>query len=151
MEAQEKWCGTCQSMLTPTDFNKNRTKPDGLNTICRTCSQARSRRYYAENTEKHKAVVREQKAKQTAHLRKIVRDYFSEHPCVDCGYCESPAAMQFDHLRDKQYNISSMVCQGVSEGKLLAEIDKCVARCANCHAIKTAKDYGWHSLTFEGV
>lgn len=27
---------------------------------------------------------------------------------------------------------------------LKTEIEKCVVRCANCHAIKTAKDQGWY-------
>ena len=45
--------------------------------------------------------------------------------------------MDFDHLRDKKFNISNSM--GMPEAALLAEIAKCEVVCSNCHRIRTEK------------
>ena len=56
--------------------------------------------------------------------------------CKDCGYCENPLALQFDHVRGEKLGSVSTMYTG-SLDKLMAEIAKCDVRCANCHLIKT--------------
>jgi|SRR5579872_1741911 len=56
--------------------------------------------------------------------------------CFDCGYDDNPRALEFDHIGprgDKRHCISTMVTGGW--GALLAELEKCEVRCANCHSI----------------
>lgn len=60
-------------------------------------------------------------------------------PCTDCGGQFPPVAMQFDHLRDKEYGIAAMVSNGLPVHRIQAEIAKCELVCANCHAIRTQK------------
>ena len=48
-----KKCYTCQTFKNEVDFNKNKSKADGLNNICKHCSRERSKKYYSENHEKH--------------------------------------------------------------------------------------------------
>lgn len=56
-------------------------------------------------------------------------------PCVDCGQTYHPAAMQFDHVDGaKEYTISGMM--NSPRERVLKELEKCVLRCANCHAIR---------------
>lgn len=83
--------------------------------ICRTCEQAYTRRRYRERAEK---------------LRE-----FKDRPCADCGG-EFPApCMHFHHTEgDKEFNVGSF--GGRSWKSVLAEIEKCVVICANCHAIR---------------
>ena len=57
--------------------------------------------------------------------------------CVDCGYKEHPAALQFDHVRGIKHADISAVAK-FSWDSLMAEIEKCDIVCANCHAIRTA-------------
>lgn len=59
--------------------------------------------------------------------------------CIDCGFDNNPAALDFDHLNrfEKNGNVSMM--RVFSWDKLLSEIMKCVIRCSNCHRIKTAE------------
>lgn len=58
--------------------------------------------------------------------------------CVDCGYREHPAALDFDHVRGvKVGNLSAMT----DIRKVQAEIAKCEVRCANCHRIVTYNRY----------
>jgi hypothetical protein len=75
--------------------------------------------------------------KAVAEARKFVVDYLAEHPCVDCGE-DDVEVLQFDHLRNKKYNISAMVCNGYRVYTIKQEMDKCEVRCANCH-IKITK------------
>jgi hypothetical protein len=56
--------------------------------------------------------------------------------CADCGN-KNPIVLDFDHLKDKKYNISRMIHDGFSWKAILKEIEKCEVVCANCHRIRT--------------
>ena len=59
--------------------------------------------------------------------------------CIDCSYRDDPRALQFDHVRGEKIRaVSSMVTCSLEH--LIAEIEKCDVRCANCHIIKTHPD-----------
>lgn len=57
--------------------------------------------------------------------------------CIDCGYNKHGVALQFDHLGNKRGNVSNLIRSDYGWDAIFAEIEKCVVRCANCHAIKT--------------
>lgn len=60
--------------------------------------------------------------------------------CVDCGYNEHAVALQFDHIGDdKKMNVSDMIRSDYSWITIKEEIAKCEVRCANCHAVMTAR------------
>ena len=56
--------------------------------------------------------------------------------CVDCGITNH-IVLDFDHLRDKKYNISRMIHDGFSWAAIKKEISKCEVVCANCHRVRT--------------
>ena len=63
--------------------------------------------------------------------------------CVDCGYNQYAEALDWDHvLGTKVANVSKLVRDRVGWLRILAEIDKCVVRCANCHRVKTSERAG---------
>lgn len=79
--------------------------------------------------------------------KRIVLEYLSNHPCVDCGETD-PIVLEFDHVRgEKIKNVSRMVARKVSVENLLAEINKCDVRCANCHRRVTAQRGNWMILS----
>jgi hypothetical protein len=53
--------------------------------------------------------------------------------CIKCGYDRCIQALQFHHLRDKEFGISEEGCTR-SWAKVEAELQKCILLCANCHA-----------------
>lgn len=61
--------------------------------------------------------------------------------CVDCGI-NNHIVLDFDHLRDKKYNVSRMIHDGFSWKAIMKEVEKCEVVCANCHRMRT-----YHRLT----
>jgi hypothetical protein len=56
--------------------------------------------------------------------------------CFDC-WTKDFRVIEFDHLRDKKYNISDKKSSRLSS--LMEEINKCDVVCCNCHRIRTMK------------
>jgi hypothetical protein len=56
-------------------------------------------------------------------------------PCADCGVQYPPYVMDFDHLRDKKYNLGW--AKNLAVDTILAEAAKCDVVCSNCHRIRT--------------
>jgi len=139
-----KTCRTCQTDRPLSAFNKNKAKKDGLQSECRVCSKKRNRAYYKENRETQIQQIYAAKKRRIEENRKFVFGYLSKHTCVDCGESD-PRVLEFDHQRDKEYNITDLLNGGYSREKIQLEIDKCEVRCANCHRRKTAIDFGWYT------
>jgi hypothetical protein len=54
--------------------------------------------------------------------------------CTKCGWNGNQAALQFHHLRGKDFMIGSVANK--SWDSIKAEVQKCVLLCANCHMIE---------------
>lgn len=67
-----KKCAKCKSILPLGSFNKNKSKPDGLGTECRSCVNAHSKKYHSENLEAHK--VRTKAYRDADPVRKYEMD-----------------------------------------------------------------------------
>ena len=78
-------------------------------------------------------------AKLQAKRRAINRAWLfnlKTKPCVDCGKCFHPCAMDFDHVRDnKATDVSRLMDR--NRKVILDEIAKCDLVCANCHRLRT--------------
>lgn len=135
-----KICDTCKIQKLDSDFNKNKSKKDGLNTICRECSKECSRKYYKEKGEKHKKNVVERNKKYKTVLHDFILNYLETHHCIDCGNPDK-RVLEFDHLPQfkKDRDISRMIACSLSLDRIKDEIDKCEVVCANCHKIRTVE------------
>lgn len=71
---------------------------------------------------------------RAADIRKFLADYKLKKGCVDCGYSEHHAALDFDHIKDEK---SFNVCNAKSITSAKVEIRKCEVVCSNCHRIRT--------------
>jgi len=142
-----KTCRTCEIEKPLSAFNKNRHKKDGLQTECRECSKERSREYYEKNKEKQIKQIYAAKVKRIEENKRFIFDYLNTHACVDCGESD-PRVLEFDHQRNKEYNVSFLLNTGYSRQRIEKEINKCEVRCANCHRRKTAIDFGWYTQKF---
>jgi 5-methylcytosine-specific restriction endonuclease McrA len=139
----DKKCSLCKGIKPIGDFNKKSRTSDGLQNICRDCNKKKSRDYYSKNKEKQKKQIHEAKKKRIKLNRERMLAYLKQNSCVKCGF-DHPAALDFDHLRDKRRNVSNLLCEGFSWKRIEEEIKNCQVLCANCHRIKTANDYNWY-------
>ncbi len=80
------------------------------------------------------------KARLRRERTQFLIDYFTEHPCADCGETDA-LVLEFDHLRDKKFDIAvNLITVGMKT--LLEEIVKCEVVCANCHRRRTFRRAG---------
>ena len=78
--------------------------------------------------------LRIQDRNRYSKIQDYLRNYKLTHGCVDCGYNEHHAALEFDHISDdKEFN----VCNATSISRAKKEIEKCEVVCSNCHKIRT--------------
>lgn len=102
--------------------------------MCRTCRRAYDKRRYETAGERERLVRKQDHIR--ARNRRAVFEFLQEHACTDCGE-KDPVVLEFDHLRDKSFNISTGVQSAYGLGRLLGEIAKCEVVCANCHRRRT--------------
>lgn len=107
-------------------------------------AKAYAKKHYENNKTEYKARARKFTKKNRQVLRDWIWDFFKVHPCVDCNETD-PIVLQFDHQKDKKFEIGLAVRKSISLEALKEEVAKCEVRCANCHMKKTAKDFGWWS------
>jgi hypothetical protein len=110
--------------------------------------------WYPKNKEKKKAYDRIHKKlpsvrSRNAELRRIrvSRNRLfliktKDQPCSDCKKQFPSYVMDFDHKKDKKFDVSRLVNLNVSLKTITAEIEKCELVCANCHRIRTFKRRG---------
>lgn len=108
-------------------------------------ARASRRAHYHRNKEKYVAAARAHDVKVAQQVRAFIVGYLALHPCVDCGLSD-PVVLEFDHRRpdDKLFSVGTAVHRKLSLRSVIAEIEKCDVRCANCHRRKTATERGWY-------
>jgi hypothetical protein len=131
--SQTKRCPGCKLVKSLNNFHKSKCRKDGHQSTCKSCRVISSAESYRRHPDRYRKSINAWQLK----LQRYVFEYLLEHPCVDCGE-SSPVVLEFDHLRDKEDCVSTMVRNGVSLRRVQSEIEKCEVRCANCHKKVTA-------------
>lgn len=114
------------------------TNPQGR-TYCKTCQKIAHLKWRRKpfNSSKFKKYRSDSSKRNGLKKKDLVRG-LKNNPCSDCGVKYHYSVMDFDHLRDKKFNIGRDG-KGHSFEDLITEISKCDLVCANCHRIRTFK------------
>lgn len=143
MEGHVKHCRKCDATKPLEEFALRSNVADGRQSSCKACVKIQNAAYYKATPEKN-AARKAGKAVARMKAMNFVWDYYSSHPCIDCGESD-PVVLEFDHVRGVKFkNISSLIDMGMSLARIEDEIAKCDVRCANCHRRKTAIRGGWY-------
>ena len=143
-------CSLCQQEKPEADFAFRDRANGVLQKRCRPCVKAYSADHYQQNKAAYIARGYQQSRVKRKELHRKFISYLSTHPCVDCGEAD-PIVLEFDHRDEstKLMSINRMRTMRYSWEAILAEIEKCDVRCANCHRRRTAKQYGWEKFYLE--
>lgn len=126
-------CGRCGDRLPLAEFAWRRREKGQRDNYCRTCRSDYKQEHYQANKERY---VRNAAARRKRILDERVAwliEYFRDNPCADCGE-DAPVVLDFDHVGDKNFDISRGIRDRNWED-VLAEIGKCEVVCANCHRV----------------
>jgi hypothetical protein len=131
-----KRCTFCHEVKSYDEFNLRRGARDGRQDRCRDCCRA----WYVRNRDEHKQRVAQRNERTLREYRQWLAEYLAEHPCVDCGETDL-RVLEFDHREgsDKIADVAALVSHLAKWSRVLAEIEKCDVRCANCHRRRTAE------------
>jgi hypothetical protein len=130
-------CRVCKETKPLTEFPLRSLIRQTRQWICLSRQRAYTKEWYQRNRDKHIAAAYVRRVRQANVLGQRIREYLCDHPCVDCGESD-PDVLDFDHLRDKRADVSTLVHSAAAWEVVLAEIAKCEVRCANCHRRRTA-------------
>lgn len=92
------------------------------------------RKRYASLSPEKKRELQEKANNRANEIRRYVDSVKMERGCIDCGYKEHPAALDFDHVHGEKVILVSFA---KSKKRADEEMAKCEVRCANCHRIKS--------------
>lgn len=105
--------------------------------------------YFKENWRDPSSFKKNQEYKRLykKHLYDKVSNYLNNYKlskgCKECGYNESPYALEFHH-RDRKYkskNVSNFRKSSWTQlDNIVKEVKKCDILCSNCHKILTQKE-----------
>jgi hypothetical protein len=135
-----KRCCACGQWYEP-----NRDK----SSRCIHCKRKYNKEHYERNKQAYVARAAARKERVLTQLNELLAQYLAEHPCVDCGE-DDMVVLEFDHIAEKNADVSMMLCKGYSWQAILREIRNCEVRCANCHRRVTAKRANWKRYRLNG-
>ena len=113
---------------------------------CLACTAAYSREHYKLNRAIYLKKAQKSRQRGYRNNKKMVLAYLLEHPCVDCGQSD-PLLLEFDHRElESKIDAVARLAHYRPWRLVIAEIEKCDVRCANCHRRRTARQFGWTKL-----
>lgn len=127
-----KKCTICKLNKLKTSFNKKIRSKDGLQNVCRECSSNLSKKYYQDNNEHHKFVTKNRRKNKRLELKSKIDEIKAKYGCQKCNE-KDVVCLEFHHTKDKIFDVSKGIANEFSWTKIVAEINKCVCLCANCH------------------
>jgi hypothetical protein len=133
-------CSRCLEVKPASEFSMRGSSGGRPDTYCRPCRSEYGKEHYALNRRRYIDQTRVRNRRRYEERTAFLVDYFKQNVCTDCGESD-PVVLEFDHLRDKEFDIASGIHYR-SWIKVLAEIEKCEVVCANCHRRRTVRRRG---------
>lgn len=119
-----KECKRCHVIKEDSEFAFRNKAKGTLQPYCKECKREIDKELYDSNRDRQNEV-------QT-NLKELLTNIKKNSKCAICG--ESRWwVLDFHHLRDKRFEVSSLARRGCSLETFKEEINKCIVICANCH------------------
>lgn len=145
-----KQCCTCKKTKPVAEFGSNRSRKDRLHPSCLACVKETRKgrhhyypesqlRYYDRNKDKYRETRKTTNLKRHHERRQLVAEMKASMGCSRCPE-NDPDCLDFHHIdRSTKKECVSLMHAHYSWETVLAEIEKCVVLCSNCHRKEEAK------------
>ena len=144
-DAETFRCSRCLETKPASEFSRRGSSGGRPDTYCRPCRSAYGKEHYAANRQQYIDQAVSRKRARRRERAEFLIDYFSTHPCADCGESD-PAVLEFDHIGEKRFDIGKGF-EAYAWDRVLQEIKACEVVCANCHRRRTALRAGsWRAV-----
>lgn len=135
----KKRCPRCGLAKLLSEFPVRRVGTPRPCAYCRPCQREISKQHYRAHLVEYRTKRRISQRHVIDRNLSMIDAVLQPLKCVDCGERDS-TVLEFDHVKgNKLGDVSTMAYQGLSWKRILAEINKCEIRCANCHRRRTVK------------
>lgn len=124
-----KYCCICNAEKDILNFSPDKKSKDGLRSYCKECMNDYT--LTKNKTKKYRKKVKERHTQR----KQILSEIKENKSCMDCGVFYPACVMDFDHIKKKYRNVSTMFKNSLDSIK--KEITKCELVCSNCHRIRT--------------
>ena len=94
------------------------------------------RAWYQRNKVRRAAQINASRKRRIRYMYEEIKTYKTHKGCADCKETD-PIVLEFDHLKDKEDDVSKMLYSARPWCVVLREIEKCDVVCRNCHARRT--------------
>lgn len=140
-------CSRCGEPKTVDEF-PIKNKATGLRSVwCRSCRRAYGKEHYEKNRAAYIARASKRKRTDRPRIRACLDEYLRSHPCVDCGSTDI-TVLEFDHRDPALKDLAiGRLKTTATWSRILREIAKCDVRCANCHRLRTSRQFRWVKAT----
>ena len=139
-------CARCHAEK-PIDAFPIKDKTRGTRrSYCIPCRSEYGKEHYRLHKSSYVAKNAAARVRHRRSNRELVYEYLVAHPCVDCGETD-PVVLDFDHIdpKTKLWTVGKMLSRQAGPA-IEREIEKCIVRCANCHRMRTANQFGSYRL-----
>lgn len=127
-----KECNRCHIVKEDSEFAFRNKAKGKLQPYCKECKREIDKELYTTNHSDRRRKIRNRQNKVQTNLKELLTDIKKKSKCTICG--ESRWwVLDFHHIRDKRFEVSSLARRGCSLETFKEEIDKCIVVCANCH------------------
>ena len=134
--AAEFLCTRCGKTKSAEAFPPRRRDGAELQHWCRDCFAELNAKRYVDQRDHERIRLYRNRERRIMERREWLRGFLDSHPCVDCG-ADDPIVLEFDHVKGKSADVTSMIWQGAPWHLVEVEIAKCEIRCGNCHRRRT--------------
>ena len=126
---EKKHCPSCKENKIITDFNKCKSRYDGLQGECKICKRQRDLDYYYKN----KTAYRKRSKEKRCEYKHRLDEHKEKQGCLYCGENDSCCLDFHHHSNDKETEVCVLLKNRSSWERIWAETQKCYVVCASCH------------------
>lgn len=151
-----KACTVCGLLKDGSDFYFKNKAAGKLHSQCKNCYTVKRKLFAEEHYKKYGDEYRLRTRQRKRAIKRLRQEqiiaYLRDKKCEVCGFADI-RALDFDHIdpQTKRFGIARALTNCYAWEEIEKEIKKCRILCANCHRIRTAKQFNWRKWHLGGV